>query len=92
MCVIVRKPKNVSVSIETLRNCWQSNKDGAGFMYAENGKLIFKKGLMTFKSFLTEYRACNPLGKEILIHFRFATHGAVANEQTHPFIIHGDIL
>ena len=91
MCVIVRKPKGVEISNGTLRHCWQANKDGAGFMYAEDGKLVFKKGLMSFASFLREYQACNPKDKDMLIHFRYATHGAVANEQTHPFIIHGDI-
>ena len=91
MCVIVRKPKGIKVPVETLRQCWQSNKDGAGFMYAEDGKLVFCKGLMSFKSFLRAYQKIQPKNKEVLIHFRFATHGAVANAQTHPFIVQGNI-
>lgn len=91
MCVIIRKPKNIEVSTDILKLCWNANKDGAGFMYSEDNKLVFKKGLMSFEDFLKEYDACNPIDKEVIIHFRFATHGAIANEQTHPFIIHGNV-
>ena len=42
MCVAVLKPKDIKISDETLQKCWNANKDGGGFMYANNDKLIIR--------------------------------------------------
>jgi predicted glutamine amidotransferase len=42
---------------------------------------------MKFKAFVSEYESIKPEDKEIVIHFRFATHGEISPEQTHPFIV-----
>ena len=39
MCIAIYKPKDKVLSLTTLKECYTSNPDGAGFMYAENKKL-----------------------------------------------------
>ena len=52
MCIIVYKPTGIeSPSWATLHQCFDYNSDGAGFMYAENGKVYIQKGYMTWNSF-----------------------------------------
>lgn len=89
MCVIIHKPKGVSIPPETLRQCWRANPNGAGYMYFDNGELVVNKGFMRLKNFLSEYESINPEEKEVVIHFRLATHGEISPEQTHPFIVKG---
>ncbi len=62
---------------------WNTNSDGAGFMYAENGKLIVEKGFMTYQSFLDAYTP--HAGKQMVMHFRIKTHGETNEVNTHPF-------
>lgn len=87
MCVIIRKPKGIEVSERVLRKCWEHNSNGAGFMYSEKGSLVVVKGLMKFQEFLKAYQDHNPIEKEVIIHFRLASHGKIVPEQTHPFVV-----
>lgn len=95
MCVIAVKPIGVELPTEeTLKQMWDANKDGAGFMYNLDGKVIIKKGFMTFdalKDALNETyrdltnRAINAQDTAFVYHFRIATHGTVSPQNTHPF-------
>ena len=61
MCIIINKPKGIEMpSKEILRNCFTRNSDGAGLMYALNGKVQIHKGFMTFDKF---YEYLNKLDK-----------------------------
>jgi predicted glutamine amidotransferase len=86
MCIIALKPEGFEISEETLRNMWENNDDGAGFMYADRGKVRVVKGLMTFEKFLDAYRRVGE-HRKIVMHFRIRTHGTVSPELTHPFWI-----
>ena len=83
MCIAIWKKEGMVLSEETLKNCWDSNPDGAGFMYPENGNVIIVKGLMTFKDFMEAYEPHKL--KQCALHFRIATHGNVDKANTHPF-------
>lgn len=83
MCIAIAKPEGMLLSGQTLKNCWDSNPDGAGFMYPEKGKVVIVKGLMTFDEFMTAYEPHKE--KQAALHFRIATHGGVNKENTHPF-------
>ena len=85
MCVILHKPANKDIPLETLRSCWKSNPHGAGVMFAHNNFLRIIKGLMTFENFLRAYNENNLVEKEILVHFRLASSGDITPELTHPF-------
>lgn len=89
MCIAVIKPKNVDFPTkEQLKNCFDNNRNGAGFMYSDGENLIIKKGFMSFKSFMEAFEKEN-LSKDKLVffHFRIATRGLVDSGNTHPFPI-----
>lgn len=83
MCVIVLKPKDHQIPTTILKNMWDKNPHGAGFAFIDGKKIIFRKGFMSFKPL---QKALNYLDhKELVIHFRLATHGAVCPKNCHPF-------
>ena len=83
MCIIALSPEGVTISKETLAQCFKANKDGAGFMYAEDGQLHAEKGFFTFDSFYDAYQPHQD--KKVAVHFRIKTHGEVNKENCHPF-------
>jgi len=85
MCIAIYKPETMLLSEDTLKNSWDNNPDGAGFMYVDNGQVIISKGYMSYKSFREAY---DPhASKQMAVHFRIATHGKVDGNNTHPFRI-----
>jgi hypothetical protein len=63
---------------------WDANPHGAGFMYADSGKVVISKGYTTLDALWDALEAVGPLRK-LVIHFRIKTHGAITPELTHPF-------
>jgi hypothetical protein len=52
MCIIVYKPKGIELPKEDiLKNCFDNNADGAGYMYAHKGKVLIHKGFMDWEDF-----------------------------------------
>lgn len=92
MCIIVYKPAGIkSPSWTTLHNCFENNNDGAGFMYAENDKVYFEKGFMSWKSFKRAFKPFkNRTDLPIVVHFRITTHGGTSRELCHPFPLSSD--
>lgn len=95
MCIIVAKKANVPMPDRTtLKNCWDTNPDGAGIMYAHGSKVHVEKGIMTW----ADFEAClDRLGKQhdmqalsLVMHFRISTQAGVNPENTHPFPITRD--
>lgn len=88
MCIICVKPTDTLFpSEQTLKNCFDNNPDGAGFMYANEGKVHYKKGYDTFKKFYDALNASRKVtGDNVpyVMHFRIATQG-YNKECTHPF-------
>lgn len=88
MCVIIVKPSGVEMpALHTLISCWNQNRDGAGFAWSDGATVHFHKGFLTFDSFLDALRAEKEnIGDHALVlHFRWATHGGINQEMTHPF-------
>lgn len=97
MCIAILSPQDVVVPYDHLQESFDSNPDGAGFMYAENDQLIIEKGFMDFDSFYQAYAPHQE--KACAIHFRIKTHGKVNPDNTHPFqvgkhmgVIHNGII
>lgn len=90
MCIIAAKAAGVKMpSKETIRTMWYGNPDGAGVMYAKDGKVRIDKGFMKLSDL---ERYLEDLGKKIdlkatpvVLHFRITTHGGTRPENTHPF-------
>lgn len=83
MCIIAvcqdRKLTN-----EEFDRCWESNPDGFGYGFLENGSSVFEKGFMTRGAAKKAYRKIRKLPH--VCHFRIGTSGDVCEELTHPFI------
>lgn len=89
MCIAIYKPANEIISKESLQRCFDSNPDGAGFMFAEEEKLHVHKGYFTFKSFYKAYKKHET--KQALVHFRIKTHGKTDKENCHPFLVNSGL-
>jgi len=93
MCIIVAKEKHGRLpSEEELRNSFEWNSDGAGFMYVDNGYVTIDKGYMTWDSFYKHYKKLlkkydNFKNKSLVMHFRIGTSGKNIKENTHPYPI-----
>lgn len=88
MCVIIIKRKAQEMpSRKTLHAMWNANPDGAGFMYARDGEVIIRKGLMTWSQFESELNKAQITKDDVIvIHFRISTQ--VRNDlMTQPFAI-----
>ena len=85
ICVIIYKPENITIEKDTLKSCWNTNPDGAGFSVSLGKETLFKKGFMTFKSFWREYKKYNKEDYKVVIHFRITSKGISNKEQTHPY-------
>ena len=92
MCIIAAKAKGVAMpDDQTIENMWYGNSDGAGFMYAENGKVYIRKGFMEYGQFrkaLDELAATHDMTQlPLVMHFRITTHGGTKPANCHPFPI-----
>ena len=92
MCIICAKAKGVDMpSADTIANMWNRNPDGAGFMYAKDGKVKIHKGFMTLDTLteaLAEVAKTTDLKETgVVMHFRITTHGGTCAANTHPFAI-----
>lgn len=90
MCIICAKPaKTAFPDAETIRTMWYRNPDGAGIMYARDGKVCIEKGFMKlsdFEAHLDKLRKETDLDKTaVVMHFRITTHGGTKPANTHPF-------
>lgn len=92
MCVIVLNPVGETISNSVIEQCWNRNKDGAGFAIPNptTGKIRIYKELHNMDEFIRKYEKYvrNPKIEDkfnILLHFRIKTHGDVNEENIHPF-------
>ena len=94
MCIIISKDKKCDrlPTVEELTNCFEYNKDGAGFMYVNDGKVIIEKGFMTLTDFLSRFKNLCDIyndfkNKSLVIHCRIGTSSGNTPENTHPYAI-----
>lgn len=90
MCIAVAKKKGFEIpSKEILKSCWENNPDGAGIMFNDGIEVHGYKGFTTFKGFYKFLKRIdnqyNLKEKDLVLHFRIATHGGICRENTHPF-------
>lgn len=91
MCIIIVNKQGM-LSKTALYNCWDSNPDGAGLMYAENGKIVIEKELMKKKLFYNLYRDIRKRHNDtIILHFRIGTSGKKDFVNCHPFEVNSDL-
>ena len=98
MCIIIAKYKNNNTipTKEQLKNCFEYNHDGAGFMYVYKNKVIIDKGFMEYNDFIKHYETLckkfnNFKNKSLVIHCRIGTSSSNSKENTHPYPITSNI-
>ena len=97
MCIIIAKDKIGRLpKEEELKNAFNYNDDGAGFMYVDNGKVVIDKGYMTFESFMKHYQTLlkkynDFKNKSLVIHCRIGTSGRNTKGNTHPYPITNNV-
>ena len=99
MCVIIHQPSTSrQVSFKEFQNSWNSNPDGFGLMYADNGVVHTIKS-MTMMDSWEKYESISSIWTDIVLHFRFATHWTTNLTNTHPFpcgngkyLVHNGVL
>ena len=87
MCIIIVKPAGQALSKWVLKNSWENNGDGSGFVYARDGKLVIVKELHKFKRFWRIYQSHGLDQDNVVLHFRIGTSGHHNLDNTHPFLI-----
>lgn len=88
MCIIVAKPAGAEIPNEKIfDNCFESNKDGIGISYAlPDHKPTIAKGFANVKKLMRILKICNVTKEHnLVVHFRFATHGKKDQGNCHPF-------
>jgi hypothetical protein len=90
MCIIIVQPAgDQPVAADTIRNAWDVNDDGAGFMYSAGGSVHVVKPFFRVDEFLEAYaeaHAAYGSDSAFVLHLRITTHGKSA-ENTHPHVI-----
>ena len=89
MCIAIYKPEGKIIPYATLKECYDANPDGAGFMYAEDKKLHIEKGFFSLESFYDAY--VKHQDKQAVLHFRIKTHGKIDTTNCHPFAVNSSL-
>ena len=87
MCIIcVSKAGVKQPSLDTLRQMFNSNPHGAGYMVARNNSVEISKGFMTWADFehAINYEKFTD-ADSVVYHFRISTQAGVKPSMTHPF-------
>lgn len=83
MCIIIVKPAGIELpTLDIFENCKNRNHDGFGFSVPNEKP--FKT--LYYNEFI---KAIRHVKKDVpcIIHFRYATHGAITKRNSHPFKI-----
>lgn len=99
MCIVFIKPANFSMPENDIRAMANANPHGLGIAYADTinrgskyppiNKVIVKRFIGDTAN---KYLALNLHDKQVLVHFRLATHGSINTRNTHPFIVKNNHL
>lgn len=66
-----------------IENAWQANSDGFGIGYSHQGKLYVGKTLKLEEA--KRYISAVPANAPLLLHWRYATHGVISEDNCHPY-------
>lgn len=94
MCIISAFPKgtekNNEKTREFIKNGFDCNKDGSGFMFKRAGESLItvNKGFFNLGELLSAIEAANlKVEDELVVHHRISTAGRVSKENCHPFVL-----
>jgi len=86
LCIIASVPAGAQVTEDQLSEMWTRNPDGGGIAYFVDGEIKVEKDMKRESFIDTVLETQKKYGnRDILVHMRIATHGAVCIDNTHPF-------
>ena len=96
MCIIAIKPAhNRMIDENTIETMFNTNPDGAGYMYAYNNRVHINKGFMTLEELLNSLedlkKKINIEEIPLILHFRISTSGKTDGATCHPFPVTSDL-
>ena len=93
MCIIAVSKRGVKQpTLQQLQNMYNNNPDGAGYMFARNGKVEIHKGFMTWEDFKRAITAEKFKDEDpVVYHFRISTQAGIKPTMTHPFPLTTDL-
>lgn len=90
MCLLITKPEGAEIPLEHLQNGYDNNSHGCGIAYPSNGRIVVRKGAdWKAEDIAAELKKIG--SAPALVHFRYMTHGSRVNENTHPFLLPGNV-
>jgi hypothetical protein len=90
MCIIIHRPAGAAMRLsrETLQRCADRNPHGFGIMWADKGKLMTARYMpKERRDWIKRALLLQAQDIPMVLHARWATHGAIEKANTHPFII-----
>lgn len=91
MCLLIHQPKGVTFSRQELRDFYRHNPDGFGVAFGD-GRTLHVLRLVGSETEILEAYQRQAAGRECVIHFRMATHGAKNVDNAHPYAVTDDIV
>jgi predicted glutamine amidotransferase len=89
MCLLWTQTADTNFSDELLADFYTRNRDGAGFMWAKEGKLHYRKILPANAAEFIEFYNTYCRGVEGAGHVRMRTHGDINLSNCHPYEVFG---
>ncbi len=83
MCLLVANPKNKSIPLDVFKQATASNPDGFGISFVRKGRVVIQKFAELAPQ--AQFDLVSKIGNVSLLHWRFATSGAVCSKLAHPF-------
>ena len=94
MCIIIANKKGI-LSKQTLKECWNNNRDGGGLAYVENGIIKTYHSLKSFNGLYNKYTHIKKQfgdNKKVLLHFRITSAGETNKINLHPFNVNENLV
>lgn len=83
MCLIIDKPKGLTLPLTVLEDMVSYNQDGFGLMWYSKCVKVYKTAVSCPMDLFLRLKELE--NHRVLIHLRMRTHGAINNENTHPY-------
>lgn len=90
MCIVIYKPADKELYESTLENSFDNNRDGCGFSYVDNGRIVTRTGFFDFEKFIEAYQPHSK--KQALLHFRIRTHGDKTESNCQPLFVNDKLV
>ena len=75
-----------------IADIYKTNADGIGLMFADKGELVIRKALPKDAAEARQFIEAMPDDeRQVALHWRWRTHGAINLEQCHPYSITQDV-